>query len=141
MVRGSSVLLHSMKLTLCGSMVFLETMKEFEIKLLARGHEVKRPHVFWPKDGTISAEKKAEAIREHFGKVEWSDAVVIVNPEKKGVAGYIGGNTLMEMALAFHLGKPIYLTHNVPDLSYTEEILGMLPRKIEELLGFECISQ
>lgn len=100
------------------------------------GHEVKRPDVFWPKDAAICpADKKAEAIREHFAKIEWSDAIVVVNSEKNGVAGYIGGNTLMEMALAFHLKKPIYLTQTAPDVSYREEILGMLPLKVEELLA------
>ncbi len=136
MVWGSSVLLFRMKITLCGSMIFLDTMKEIEAYLIARGHEVKRPDVLWPKDGSACPpEKKAEAIREHFEKVEWSDAVIIVNPEKKGVAGYIGGNTLMEMALAFHVGKVIYLTHEVPNISYTEEILGMLPRPVTELVS------
>src|SRR3989344_6762871 len=48
---------------------------------------------------------KAAAINNHFEKVEWCEAVVVVNHEKGGVEGYIGGNTLMEMALAFYLKK------------------------------------
>lgn len=124
-----------MKITLCGSMVFLDAMKALEADLVARGHEVQRPDVFWPKDAALCPpDKKAAAIREHFSKVAWSEAVVVVNPEKRGVTGYIGGNTLMEMALAFHLGKLIYLTHDVPDISYREEILGMLPKMVAELL-------
>ncbi len=140
MVWGSSVLLSGMKITLCGSLVFLEYMKQLEADLISRGHEVQRPEIPWPKDVLCPPDQKAEAMREHFEKIEWSDAIVIVNPEKKGVAGYVGGNALMEMALAFYLRKTIYLTHQIPDVSYTEEILGMLPHKIEELLGFECIS-
>ncbi len=128
------VLLITMKITLCGSMTFLDEMKRLETELVARGHEVQRPEVKWVKNETVCPpETKAEAIREHFTKITWADAIVVVNENKKGIAGYVGGNTLMEMALAFHLGKTIYLTQQVPELSYKEEILGMLPRSIGEL--------
>jgi hypothetical protein len=117
-------------------MVFLEDMKKLEAELNAHGHEVQRPEVFWRKDqGMEPPDIKARAIRDHFSKIEWADAIVVVNPEKRGIAGYIGGNTLMEMALAFYLKKPIFLAHAVPDLGYREEIMGMQPRMIEELFG------
>ncbi len=115
-------------------MVFLDDMKALERELVLRGHEVRRPDIFWPKDGTsCPPERKAEAIREHFSKIEWSDAIVVVNREKNGIAGYIGGNTLMEMAVAFQLGKKIYLSDQVPQISYAEEILGMLPEPFSNL--------
>ena len=47
--------------------------------------------------------------------------------DKNGVKGYIGGNTLMEMGLAFYLKKKIYLLNEVPELPYKEEILGVKP--------------
>ena len=50
------------------------------------------------------------------------------NYEKRGIAGYIGGNTLIEIGLAFYLKKPIYLMNDVSsELSYKVEILGMRP--------------
>ena len=66
-----------------------------------------------------------------FSKVVWSDAILVLNLEKKGVPGYIGANALLEMGLAFHMQKPIYLMHGIPTLSYTEEIRGMHPVVID----------
>lgn len=69
---------------------------------------------------------KAELMRDHFDKIVLGDAVLVINDEKHGVAGYIGPNVLMEMGLAFHLRKPIYvlnpLTKGMPTY---EEVLGM----------------
>ena len=53
--------------------------------------------------------------------------VLVVNPEKKGVPGYIGGNTFLEMGFAHILNKPLYVLHEIPELSYASEILGMQP--------------
>ena len=52
---------------------------------------------------------------------------MIANYDKNNIKGYIGGNTLMEMGLAFFLKKKIYLLNEIPELSYKEEILGVLP--------------
>jgi len=60
-------------------------------------------------------------------KVAWSDAVLVINYDKNGIKGYIGGNTLMEIGLAFFLKKKIYLLNKIPELSYKEEILGVKP--------------
>ena len=86
------------------------------------GHEVKIPVI-----GTKDADGKEESIRMHFEKIEWSDAVLILNYDKNGIPNYIGANTLIEMGVAFYLGKPIYLLNNIPELGYKEEILGMKP--------------
>lgn len=72
-------------------------------------------------------ERKAEAIRTHFAKIAQSEAILVLNYDKNGVAGYVGANTLLEMGLAFYLGKPIFLWQAVPEMQYTEEILGMRP--------------
>ena len=39
----------------------------------------------------------------------------------------IGGNTFLEMGLAMHLKKKIYLLNSIPEISCKEEILGMKP--------------
>ena len=70
--------------------------------------------------------EKSDAIDDHFEKVKWSDAILVANYSKKGIGGYVGGNTLMEMAVAKFLGKKIFVLHPVSsDISYKEEILGM----------------
>lgn len=53
---------------------------------------------------------------------------MVVNLEKKGMKGYIGGNTLMEMGLAFFLKKPIFIYRPISEeLVHKEEIYGLLP--------------
>ncbi len=72
-----------------------------------------------------------QPIRDHFNKVAWSDAILVANHDKKGIMGYVGPNTLMEMGLAFYLNKPIYLLNPIPDVPWREEILGMKPVVLE----------
>jgi hypothetical protein len=136
-----------MKITICGSAVFVKEMEAVAGQLKELGHKVKSmPVKFVDGDGKIWNTldyhnfKKSqpfdnpeflnnhhERIREHFDKVAWSDAILITNYDKNGVANYIGPNTLMEMGVAFHLGKKIYLLNPVPDIAWKEEILGMRP--------------
>lgn len=72
--------------------------------------------------------KKALLIQHHFDKIVEGDAVLIVNNKKHECEGYIGGNTLMEMGLAFHLKKPIFIVNTVAEGSSNyEEIMGTLP--------------
>jgi hypothetical protein len=136
-----------MKITLCGSIAFQDEILSIKEKLEKLGHEVK----IWSseiKDGNGRLipvkeyykirhtanndekwvwDRKAEAILKHFEKVVWSDAILITNYDKNDVKGYIGGNTLMEMGLAFFLKKKIYLLNEIPELSYKEEVLGVKP--------------
>lgn len=72
--------------------------------------------------------KKTELMNQHFEKVVEGDAILVLNYEKNGLPGYIGGNVLMEMAIAFYHKKPIYVLHPVSAASpIYEEILGMQP--------------
>lgn len=134
-----------MNITLCGSIAFIEQMTALQAKLEAMGHTVQMPpQSITTADGlempvldyyairkAASAdeqwvwEAKAKAMRSHFAKVEWADAILVVNEDKNNIPGYIGANTLLEAGLAFHLGKKIYLLHAVPKQSFTEELLGM----------------
>ena len=83
--------------------------------------------------------KKAALMREHFEKVEAGDAILVLNYEKHGVQNYIGGNVLMEMALAFYWKQPIFILNEIPEESaFVEEIKGMTPvvlhGKVEDLI-------
>lgn len=76
----------------------------------------------------IAAKIEYDFIREHFRKINKSDAILILNYEKKGMPNYIGGNTFLEMGIAFWLGKTIYLLHPVPDgMNYMTEMHAMQP--------------
>lgn len=136
-----------MKITVCGSIAFIDQMLECQTVLEKSGHIVyipsftaedpegnpmdKKEFYRIRKEGKMDLKwfekEKARAIREHFDEIVKGDAILVTNYEKNGVPGYIGGNTLMEMGLAFHFKKPIYLLYPLPEISYKEEIIGMLP--------------
>lgn len=72
--------------------------------------------------------KKTQLMKGHFKKVIESDAILVTNFEKNGQEGYIGGNTLMEMAIAFHYNKPIFIYNKISEeLPVKEEIYGLNP--------------
>ncbi len=139
-----------MKITLCGSIAFYDEMLDIKKRLEASGHEVKLPPVkVKDAEGNLIPvkeyyeirktagddedwvwDRKAEAIMSHFKKVEWSDAVLVLNHDKKGIKGYVGGNTLMEIGLAFFLDKKLFMLNKIPEIFYKEELLGMKPTVI-----------
>ena len=141
-----------MKITICGSIAFYDEMLDVKERLEKLGHIVKLPpHEVADANGIMIPvkeyyvirktagddvsriwERKAQAIMAHFEKVAWGEAILVTNDDKNGIPGYIGGNTLMEMSIAFFLQKPIYLLKAVPPVSYREEIIGMRPVIIEE---------
>lgn len=82
-------------------------------------------HKTWyknPDDYTI----KKGLITAHLKEVAKGDAILVVNNKKHEIEGYIGGNTLMEMTLAFYYKKPIYVLNPISEsLSIKEEVFGM----------------
>lgn len=72
---------------------------------------------------------KRKLMEGHFKKIKKSYAILVLNYEKKGVPGYIGGNVLMEMAAAFLDKKPIYILNPIAeDLNIKEEIFALQPK-------------
>ncbi|MEO8784893.1 MAG: hypothetical protein ABI221_00975 [Candidatus Saccharimonadales bacterium] len=70
--------------------------------------------------------KKTALIKGHFVEIDKADIVLVLNYQKHGVDNYIGGNTLMEMAIAFYRNKPIYILNEMPQESaFLEEIIGL----------------
>jgi len=128
-------------ITICSSANFYKHVVEIEDELVARGFEViipisarkmkakndfdvekNRSWLTKPDDYHI----KTAYMRGHFEEIEKADAILVVNDEKNGKAGYIGANVLMEMALAFWLKLPIYVLNPIePDTPYVEEVIAM----------------
>jgi hypothetical protein len=120
-----------MKIMICGSMSFSKEMIEAKRVLEEMGHEAEISP-----DAHICVENpELNSDLEHcsstnidkvcFDKIAESDAILVLNHPKNGVDGYIGGATLMEIGLARHLDKKIFLLHNLPkeeDLRYAFEI-------------------
>lgn len=122
-----------MKITICGSMAHDSAMTEARQQLEALGYEAEKPNGVEghdnERDGYLDEDAKLKRgfIDEHFRKIDDSDAIMIINNDKNGVANYIGGNTLMEMTYAYAQGLEIFLLNPVPVLGYTTEIYGMHP--------------
>ncbi len=76
---------------------------------------------------SVARKIESDLIRRYFNKIKEYDAVLIVNTEKKGIPGYIGGNTFLEMGFAHVLNKPLFVLNPLPQLSYTSEIEAMKP--------------
>lgn len=118
-------------------MQFHKEMETTRDALLARGFRVYVPgevddlrkNEFYMKsdDDRIEAKIEYDLIREHFRKVKIADVVLILNYEKKGIEGYIGGNTFLEMGYAFGLGKQVYLLNPIPKMDYYTEMVAIQP--------------
>lgn len=130
-------------ITICCSSSFYKQALEIEKELKTLGFKVKIPktanvmkktnnfdvsfYKTWYKDKK-NYKLKTEFIKSHFRKILKSDAVLVLNYIKNGIDGYIGGNTLMEMTIAFHFKKPIYILNQIPEgLNIKEEIYGVFP--------------
>ena len=125
-----------MKIIICGSISAADDITKVQKQLAKRGHEVEIPQgvkfahmrkLEGPAEEKAEVKIKHDLIRGYYEKMKGYDAVLVVNPEKKSIPGYIGGNTLIEMAFAHILNKKLYCLYPLPDLSYTSEIIAMQP--------------
>lgn len=126
-----------MTITICGSMSFHQQMKEAQARLEKRDFTILLPEeladgsvneaLLEKDEDKISAKIEYNFIREHFKKVEMADSILILNYPKKGIDGYIGGNTFLEMGYAFGLGKKIFLLYPIPKMDYFTEMSAIQP--------------
>ncbi|MCX6814914.1 MAG: hypothetical protein NTY20_04680 [Candidatus Aenigmarchaeota archaeon] len=134
-----------MKIAICGSIDFTMKIKEINEALLGMGHKTELPFMTKKilngeqsmeeflkvknEEGDFSFRKNAgvDMIKRYYNLIGGSDAILVVNPDKKGIRNYIGGNTLIEMAFAHVLGKKIFLLNGIPDMHYKDEIKAMQP--------------
>ncbi len=130
-------------ITLCASTAHYRQVLEIEKELKALGYKVKIPKTanimkrtgnFDPMgyktwyDNHADYQKKTELIKLHIKKILEADAILVVNFEKRGLVGYIGGNVLIEMAIAFQTKKPIFIYNPISEeLSIKEEVYGLQP--------------
>jgi hypothetical protein len=76
----------------------------------------------------LQVKNNFDAISEHWNKIKESDAILVLNFDKKGIRNYIGANTFLEMGFAHVLGKKIFLMNPLPDDSFhRSEIEVMRP--------------
>ena len=126
-----------MIITVCGSMQFHEEMREAETLLESRGHTVYIPSGAYDKsknefyadsdEAKVTFKIEHDLIHEHFHEIDKAEAILVLNYDKKGVKGYVGGNTFLEMGYAFGQDKKIYLLNPVPPMDYMTEMQAMQP--------------
>ena len=134
-----------MIITICGSMQFHEEMLLAKRLLEERGFTVFIPSGAYDKsknefyadseEEKISFKIEHDLIREHFHEIDKAEAILVLNYDKKGVKGYVGGNTFLEMGYAFGLGKKIYCLYPVPEMDYKTEMHAMQPEILNGDLG------
>jgi nucleoside 2-deoxyribosyltransferase len=94
-------------------MTFYSKMKILAGDLESRGFQVFVPTQEEIDFNSMRSEEKIRAkkqyIREHMERIRGSDAVIIANYSKNGIGGYVGPNTLIEIAFAEAFGKPMYI--------------------------------
>ncbi len=139
-----------MRLTICSSAHFARRSQEIKTKLEKKGVEtLLYPSIIKVRDKMMTANEfyrlrkrkltkefldtKKQLIDEHIDKIKKSDAVLILNFDKSKTVGYIGGNTFLEMGVAYALGKRVFLWKKPSSrLPYYEEIMALYPTIIEE---------
>lgn len=142
-----------MKITICGSMNFAREMSKAADRLSKFGHKVFLPEALkkfisgeWQAGNPqLAVERKLQHdfIKKHYHKIKQSDAILVLNYEKKGIKGYIGGNSFLECGFAHVLNKKIYLLFDMPEIEfYWSELKAMSPivlnGDLSKLLEKEC---
>jgi nucleoside 2-deoxyribosyltransferase len=129
-----------MKIMISGSMAFAEDMIKAKKTLETLGHTVLVPHDIathlenpdFVDDlaGNYQHVVETDIMRKCFDLVAESDAVLVLNLDRKGVSGYIGTSTLMEIGLAYYLNKKLFLYKDIPhwdEVRWAHEINIMQP--------------
>ena len=134
-----------MKIAICASMVFVEKMVAVKRQLERIGHTVFISQFAEGYLGKAEKEKEQlavhdkhehDAIRKFWEKIKQSDAILVLNYDRKGIKNYIGGNTLMEIGFAHVLNKQIFLMNPIPDIEYyRSEIAAVSPVILEQDLN------
>ena len=120
-----------MKITICGSMFFSKEMLEIKAKLEKMGHIISVPSdiqdcVENPELNMDMSHCFESNIQEEcFNNIATGDAIIVLNYKRNGIDGYVGGATLMEIGIAQHLKKKIFLLYpsaKIEDQRYSLEV-------------------
>jgi hypothetical protein len=128
-------------IVICSSLVFVKKAFEIKDKLTKMGYRVILPKTYMKmkREGNFNVKDyktwyvndkdykiKKMLINDHFKKIIAGDAILVINAKKNGADGYIGGNTLMEITIAYFYKKPIFILNNIPENHlFKEELMGI----------------
>lgn len=131
-----------MTITICGSMKFYKEMRKVKKFLTELGIRAILPDGIEEEipiesrndislDDLVLAKIEHEFIMKHFKNIKKADGILVLNYKRKKIEGYIGGNTFLEIGIAFWLSKKIFLLNPVPKMNYSAEIRAMQPVVID----------
>jgi hypothetical protein len=121
-----------MKISICGSMAFIDQMEMLATELRKRGFAVSTPvreerMIAWNSiDPEEAIRLKSGYISGYLQEIRSADFVLIANYKKSGVAGYIGANSLIEAAFAYALGIPVIFLFEPGHQACRLEALAMM---------------
>ncbi len=116
-----------MRIAICGSMAFTDKMFEVKAELGKLGHEgvvsgfgkdYLRKSQEEIKKLKLQDKYKKDAIKEFWEEIKKSDAILVLNYDRKGIQNYIGGNSFLEIGFAHVLNKKIFLLNPIPEIEY-----------------------
>lgn len=129
-----------MKIMILGSMSFIRNIIETKKRLNKLGHKASIPVGTEPHQKDKSYVDKLEdnmkyciendVMKRNFDMVSKNDAILVINQKKNSVDGYLGVSVLMEMAVAHHLNKKIFLLNKTPhfrNVRWAHEVAIMNP--------------
>jgi nucleoside 2-deoxyribosyltransferase len=142
MVCCGLILDINMIITICGSMKFYKEMRKVKTFLKELGIAAILPDGIEEEipiearddvtlDDLVLAKIEQDFIMKHFKNIKKCDGILVLNYERKKIPGYIGGNTFLEIGVAFWLNKKIFLLNPVPKMDYSAEIRAMRPKVID----------
>ena len=125
-----------MKIFIVCSKYFYDRIVPVKSFLEERGHEIVLPNSFYnPSSESVAKMKgqkehvefKGEMFRKSKDKIKGVDVVLVLNLEKRGIPNYIGGATFLEIYDAWQFGKKIFFYNDLPNCSFTDELIGFDP--------------
>ena len=70
---------------------------------------------------------EGDLIKDYYEEIKKCDSLLVINITKHGIENYVGGNSLIELAEAYVLGKKVFLLNPIPEMQYSDEIAAMNP--------------
>jgi len=142
------------RVVLCASRTAYRALRKCGRDLANRGFEIVLPaDIGAESDVNGTSNRKPGSFTYYHEEIAKSDAVLVVNEAKDGTANYIGPHTLIEMALAHVLRRPIFLLNPLPDqVAWLDELQAMdveildghideLPRRLAEHTPQHSVTQ
>lgn len=126
-----------------GSMTFAKQMLETKKSLEKLGHKVdvpadienhlENPNLIDDLDSDLKHSRETNVLKKCFDLIAQNEAILVLNHKKNNTEGYIGTSVLMEIGLAYYLGKKIFILNPIPksaDARWAHEVTIMNPKII-----------